>query len=812
MPALLASQNDDMAELLGFLRESRQVRLPATLDLSKTLRPNLLQQIRELATSLEQHGQPREAEAFRDLVRHCLDSTDFGGLGLDLDQPLSRDETAEVIFFASAYLEALNSVDRSREPTAPLSCRPTGRRGMTLSEKIFASHDVERNGEVKPGDVIRVDIDWVIASELSWAGMASTYDDFGKPGVFRNDRIWLAGDHVVDPRVMDHPKIKPLVEASEKARKVFKMTEYQGMNYTIMHTEFCRERAQPGMLIIGSDSHTCSAGSVSALAIGLGVTDVTMPLVLGQTWFKIPETVEIRFINQPKPGLGGKDVILYVLKELKRNTVAADRVVEYTGPGVKHLSCDARFAIANMTTEFGGVSGIFVPDATTTDFINRRKHPKYRKHSTYYQPDEDAEYAETHIIDLDKVESFVARYPSPDDVVPVADVAGTKLDGCFIGACTTAEEDLVLAALVLRAGLEKGLRPVSHGKRKVSPGSRPILSHLKAKGLLQIYEQAGFEIGVPGFSYCVGMGADKAGNGEVWLSSQNRNFENRMGPGAIGSITSAVTVAASSFSMQTTDSKELLDKVDLKELKQLLGIKTTPSQSITYVHPASEARRTKSKDVEASISPTSQESDADLGDAHGTIISGKVHTLEDFIDTDALAPAEVLGPEVTKEALGNACLKYTHPGFAQRVKDGRSIVVAGKAFGVGSSRENAVAALQAAGVQAVIAKSFAFIYGRNQPNLGMLGFVITDGRFHELAQDGEQIVITMERRKVLVAGQEFTFQLSDLEWQLVKIGGMTNAFRLWGKNVLETMTGQKMPAHTVSGVLERDASSEAMQW
>lgn len=117
-----------------------------------------------------------------------------------------------------------------------------------------------------------------------------------------------------------------------------------------MHTEFARERAEPGMLVIGSDSHTCSAGSVSCLAVGMGAADVTMPLVLGQTWFKVPETVEVRFINAPKPGLGGKDVILYVLQQLKRNTVAADRVVEYTGPGLKYLSCDARFAIANMTT------------------------------------------------------------------------------------------------------------------------------------------------------------------------------------------------------------------------------------------------------------------------------------------------------------------------------------------------------------------------------------------------------------------------------------------------------------------------------
>jgi homoaconitase/3-isopropylmalate dehydratase large subunit len=117
-----------------------------------------------------------------------------------------------------------------------------------------------------------------------------------------------------------------------------------------MHTEFSRERAQPGMLVIGSDSHTCSAGSVGALAIGLGVADVVMPLITGETWFRIPETVNIRFINAPSPGIGGKDTILYIMKELKRNTVAADRVVEFTGPGLAHLSCDARFAIANMTT------------------------------------------------------------------------------------------------------------------------------------------------------------------------------------------------------------------------------------------------------------------------------------------------------------------------------------------------------------------------------------------------------------------------------------------------------------------------------
>lgn len=317
-------------------------------DLS--LSGNVLTQMVELSEYLNTNGHSREANALLEAYQHCITKPDFGGPGFNVDNDFEGAEVEEVIFFASAYLEVLNYQDRNARPPTPLSHRPAGRRGMTLAEKIFAAHDVSHKGEVKPGDVIRLDVDWVIASELSWAGMEKTYESLGQPGIFRNDRLWIAGDHVVDPRIMDHPKIKPLVESSERARRIFKLTEYQGMNYTIMHTEFCRERAQPGMLVVGSDSHTCSAGSVSCLAIGLGVADVTLPLVTGETWIKVPETVEIRFVNKPRPGLGGKDIILYVLKELKRNTVAADRVVEYTGPGLQYLSCDARFAFCNMST------------------------------------------------------------------------------------------------------------------------------------------------------------------------------------------------------------------------------------------------------------------------------------------------------------------------------------------------------------------------------------------------------------------------------------------------------------------------------
>ena len=360
--------------------------------------------------------------------------------------------------------------------------------------------------------------------------MARTYKELGSPGIWRNDRFWLAGDHVVHPDVAQHPKIKAMVDVAEKAKNDFKMTEYQGMNYTIMHTEFVRERVEPGMLAVGSDSHTCSGGAVGCLSIGMGTADVMMALALGETWIKIPESVLIEFVGQPAFGMSGKDVILHILGELKRNTVGAERIVEFSGEGLKHLSVDARFAISNMCTEFGAITGIFVPDRITSDYIAKRRRKANRVNSLYFRPDADAEYAGKYTIDLSKVESSVAVYPNPDDVVPVSKMAGKPLDGVFIGACTTTEEELVLAALVLKVGLQKKL-PLAKGKRHYVPGSLPIVEKLKDLKLLEIYEAAGFTRGPPGCSYCVGLSAEKANEGETWLSSQNRNFQNRMGKG-----------------------------------------------------------------------------------------------------------------------------------------------------------------------------------------------------------------------------------------------------------------------------------------
>ncbi|KAJ2366637.1 hypothetical protein H4S02_010435, partial [Coemansia sp. RSA 2611] len=543
---------------------------------------------------------------------------------------------------------------------------------------------------------------------------------------------------------------------------------------------FYRERAQPGQLVIGADSHTCSAGAVGALSIGMGAADVVMPLVTGETWLQVPETVEIRFVNAPPFGIGGKDIILDVLRQLKRNTVAFERAVEYTGPGLKYMSCDARFACANMATEFGGIAGVFEADETTAAYIAKRKSPEYKKHSLYFRADADAQYAESHVIDLAQVDSLVALHPSPDNVVHVDEVQ-MDLDGCFIGACTTAEEDLILAALVLEAGLSQGLVPAPGGNRRVTPGSVPILAKLRRLGLVDVYQRAGFKIGAPGCSYCLGIAADVAGDGEVWLSSQNRNFKNRMGPGSIANLASAATVAASSFNMKVTNPRELLDRIDHARYRKMLDIWMDKAGEISVSEPNPKLEDARDETIASRNTDGAASSSDATGQPEDTsnLITGKVQRFDDNIDTDAIIPAQFM-PGVSDEDLGTHAFQYFRPEFRDKVAQGYDIVVAGSGFGSGSSREEAPRALKGANVKAVIAKSYAFIYSRNQPNMALLGIVLKDDKFYELAQEGAEVSIDLPARKIYCSGHAFSFNLSTMEERLILGGGVTEMYKKYG--------------------------------
>ncbi|KXT07952.1 hypothetical protein AC579_3912 [Pseudocercospora musae] len=708
------------------------------------------------------------AQALEDTLTKLSDQTSFGGLGIQVVESRQKGRN----FMTTDHIH---------------SARPA--RPMTLAQKIFTQHALSGvppdSNSLAQGEVIRAGLDWVIASELSWSSMAKTHEELGSPGIWRNDRFWIAGDHVVHPAILDDPKIKVYVETAEKARRDFKMTEYQGMNYTIMHTEFVRERAEPGMLIVGSDSHACSAGAVGCLSIGLGAADVMTALALGEMWWKVPDSVLIELQGQPAFGTSGKDAILHISKELKRNTVAAERIVEFAGDGVQHLSIDARFAICNMCTVFGAISGLFVPDAVTQNYISRRKRKAYKSHSLYFQPDKDASYARRYTIDLAAVEPSIAVYPNPDDVVPVSEKSGMPLDGIFIGACTTTEEELVLGALTLKVGLKKGLT-LAKGKRHYVPGSLPIVEKLKELGLLEVYEAAGFTRGPPGCSLCVGLSAEKASEGETWLSSQNRNFANRMGKGSFGHLSSAVVCAASAFSMTITDPAPFLAELDQAFFARYKGFGDGELAAVDYSEPTPFQDATEAQ--EAPDCPTTTvDTQGPYESQPISVIKSKVVTLGDFIDTDALSPGFTLTSCTTDEEFGQHVLCHTYPEFRSKVKNGQRVIVGGTAFGVGSSRESAVSALKGAGVEAVIAKQFAFIYGRNQPSLGLLGIVMNDEDFYAAALDGEEITIDMPERTITVADKKFPFQLSEMEYRLTTNKGVAESYKKYGKAIWETL-------------------------
>ncbi|RJE19173.1 Aconitase family [Aspergillus sclerotialis] len=777
-------------ELLKYHSGIRYVEIPEAGDgynnelLAKNDEPLLA--IRAITSALFAIGRPREGETLDHVLYLCSEDQELGGYSISSTQPLTDSEREKVAFLVDSWLyaaaqEAANQVARTNSVTSIQMRQP-----MTLSEKIFAHHMLPGNSStgVKSGDVIRVSVDWILASEVSWMGMLKTINAVGATKIWRNDRFWLAGDHIVDPRNKHLPKVKALIEMSEQAQKDYKLTNYMGQNYTIMHTEFVHERAQPGMLIVGSDSHTCSSGAVSCLGIGLGAADVAMSLLTGISWFKVPECIEIQLLGKPEFGIGGKDVILHILGELKKNTVAANRIVEFCGPGIQYLSCDDRFAICNMCTEFGAITGLFVPDTTVRDYIDRRKRKLHKMAPLYFRPDDDANYAERFKINLEEVQPYIALYPSPDNVVPVSSCGPMCFDGVFIGACTTTEEDLILAALVLRVGIQKNM-PLKKGKRHVVFGSLPITKRLRELGIQDIYTQAGFDQSAPGCSFCVGMGADRAAEGETWLSSQNRNFKNRMGKGSFGNISSAAVVAASSFTMTLTNPTPFLQKVD-KEVYKVLTRKN-PSQKqrelsgLIYTEPQISTRCDGpghvgiSNNSQAIVTPE-------------WIISSKVQNIGDFIDTDAIIPAEHIVGSETDEGLGSHCLEHTHPEFRDAVKSGHQVVVAGEGFGCGSSREDAPRALIGIGVKCVIAKSFAFIYSRNQSTLGLLGITIRDPSFYETAAvDGTEITISVYKHEIIIGQRKWTFQLDNLEIMMLQNKGLAEAYKKFGKNVFDSL-------------------------
>jgi 3-isopropylmalate dehydratase small subunit len=655
------------------------------------------------------------------------------------------------------------------------------RQPMTLTQKILAQHAIRLPRPwVCAGDILRIKVDWTIASEFTWNGMDRTYTMLGRPAINNPDRFYLALDHTVDPVTLkSDARARKLADLSRSFARESGLKHFYDANVTIMHTKFYRELVQPGEVVLGADSHTSSHGGMGAFAVGLGGADVTAAMVLGETWLEVPEAISVEYNGAPGFGVGGKDIILRTLGALGRNTVAMERSVEFGGDAASSFTTDMRFTICNMTAEFGGLNGIFAADEPVAEWLARRRRG-YNIDASYFRADAEAPYVSRYVIKLGDLVPQVAKPFSPDNVYSVTEVAGQRLDGAFIGACTTTEEELALAALVLDAGLKSGAAPIpmEAGRRIVVPGDLWIANHFKEQGLWDIYERAGFTVDPPNCSMCLGIASRKAGKGEVWLSSQNRNFENRMGEGSLAWLASAATVAASSLSMEVRDPRPFLDQLDRDRLAEILQRRITHRvPQITISEPEMHVVRHKSSSGAATS--TNQ-----------GIISGKVQRFGESVDTDAIIPGEFCHL-TDPAALGDKCFYYVRPEFRERARAGATLIVAGEGWGTGSSREQAVWALQGAGIQAVIAPSYAFIHKRNLVNEALPYLMVKDEAFYQLADEGVELQVDLANGIVrdVTSGREFQAQVpTPMIQALTAEGGLVAAVQHHGKQVFSVLS------------------------
>lgn len=632
--------------------------------------------------------------------------------------------------------------------------------GQTLSQKILTAHALDGQ-TARPGVTLRLGVDWIMASELAMAGMQETFTRLGNPRLHAPERFFLAIDHTVDPHtILTDAKTRQLVRLSRDFARAQKIAAFYDANQTIMHTAFYRHHALPGSVVVGADSHTTSHGALGAFAIGLGGADVAVAAVTGQTWITVPEEVLVTYRGALPFGITGKDVVLRTLQAVGCNRHALERGVEFRCADGAELSVDARFTICNMTAEMGGVNGIFAVEPETYAFLTRFD----RTGGTgLLAADPDADYAARFDIGLASLPPLVAKPFSPDNVFPVDAVAGQALDGCFIGACTTTEEELILAGLMLERQQAAGLAAAPSDRRLMIPGEVQIHRKLEAAGLLDAYRAAGFRIGVPGCHMCLGLGSERAGRGETWLSSQNRNFRNRMGAGSLAWLASGLTVAASAAGMQVADPRPWLDGIDRARLARLLDRGGVPG-AIPAPPPPRAAHGPAAAAPAARIEGR---------------IAGRALLFGDHVDTDAIIPGEFCSLTDPAE-LGRRAFHHVRPEMPELAGQGLDIIVAGQGWGCGSSREHAAWALKGAGVKLVIAKSLAVIHRRNLINEGIPALTAPDPAFFAAVAEGDALTVDLAACTVTHGPSGRSFPLAPLgapEAAILSAGGLVAQVR-----------------------------------
>ncbi len=423
--------------------------------------------------------------------------------------------------------------------------------GKTIAEKIFDAHLVDQ-----PFDgAYALKLDAVFCHEITTPIAIEDLVARGNDKVFDPNKIKAVIDHVTpakDSKTAAQGKIMRDWAKRHNIKDFFDIG-----NNGVCHAIFPEKGfVRPGYTIIMGDSHTCTHGAFGAFAAGVGTTDLEVGILKGVCAFKYPKTIKFELTGKLGAGVYAKDVILNIIKEVGVNG-ATDCVMEFTGSVIDDMSMESRMTLCNMAIEAGGTVGICYPDSKTVDYLwdfiknqYKDKESAIKEYSGWIS-DKDANYEKVVKIDAAKIEPSVTFGYKPDQVKTVAEMKGTKVDQIYIGSCTNGRiEDLRIAAEVLKGN-------------KISPSVRGILSpatpHIYRtalkEGIIDIFMEAGFCVTNPTCGACLGMSNGVLAEGEVCISTTNRNFNGRMGKGGMVHLASPATAAASAITGEITNSK-----------------------------------------------------------------------------------------------------------------------------------------------------------------------------------------------------------------------------------------------------------------
>ncbi|KIR03214.1 3-isopropylmalate dehydratase large subunit [Lachnospiraceae bacterium TWA4] len=404
--------------------------------------------------------------------------------------------------------------------------------GMTIAEKIIAR--AAKVDTVKPGDIHTVNVDYLMSNDGTTHLTIDMYNKLKHPKIADKEKLVFIIDHNI-------PAENPKTAAAHKKMREFarandiKFYEGKGVCHQVMFEEY----VEPGQLIMGADSHTCSYGALGAFGTGVGCTDFLYAMVTGTSWVMVPETLRFNLHGKLREGVYPRDLILTIIGDIGANG-ANYKVMEFAGDGAHNLSVNDRFVLCNLAVEAGAKTGIVEPDEKVVEFI--KEHGRNADH--LFVSDEDAKFLKVYEYDLDKIEPVVARPDFVDDVIPLSEVGDVKIDEAFLGSCNNGRiDDLRVAAKIL-----KGKKVHEDVRFLIAPASNNVYMQALDEGLIDIFMEAGAMVMNANCSVCWGSCQGVIGAGEVLISTGTRNFKGRAGhKDSKVYLGSAATVTASAI-------------------------------------------------------------------------------------------------------------------------------------------------------------------------------------------------------------------------------------------------------------------------